>query len=76
VVCPHFRHFGPGADADFPPSPATGILLADWPPGPAALPTGAAMRAADFVSGFPQSLQNRAVSSFSCPQKLQVVFTA
>jgi len=41
----------------------------------AEVPTGAT-RAADVVSGLPQSLQNRAASSFACPQKLQVVFTA
>jgi hypothetical protein len=32
--------------------------------------------AADLVIGLPQSLQNRASGSFSCPQKLQVVLAA
>jgi hypothetical protein len=53
-----------------------GMLLAEVPTGPFPAATGDCKCAADFVSGLPQSLQNRAASSFSCPQKLQVVFTA
>ena len=33
------------------------------------------MRAADWLIGLPQSLQNRAAGSFSWPQKAQDVFT-
>jgi hypothetical protein len=51
------------------------MLLAEVPTGPVPAPTGENC-AADFDNGLPQSLQKRAASSFSCPQKLQVVFTA